>query len=54
MARAIVMGNFDGVHLGHQSLFSHARSVAKTVIALTFEPHPKGQGRGRLGALSCA
>ena len=38
---AIAIGNFDGVHLGHQALFSAARRDARgPVCALTFEPHP--------------
>jgi len=36
---ALALGNFDGVHLGHQALFRHAASLA-TPAALTFEPHP--------------
>lgn len=42
-ARAVVIGNFDGVHLGHQALFRQARSLLPAggkVIALTFWPHP--------------
>jgi len=40
---AIAIGNFDGVHLGHQALFARARELAGKggeVAALTFEPHP--------------
>jgi riboflavin kinase/FMN adenylyltransferase len=41
---AIAIGNFDGVHLGHQALFESARRGARAldgpVCALTFEPHP--------------
>lgn len=42
---AAVIGNFDGVHLGHQALLramaqqAHARGLAACVI--TFEPHPR-------------
>lgn len=40
----ITIGNFDGVHLGHQALFRQvvkkARELAGTSIAMTFEPHP--------------
>src|SRR5258708_36789034 len=38
---AMAIGNFDGVHLGHQALFAAARRDARgPVCALTFEPHP--------------
>ena len=40
----ITIGNFDGVHLGHQLLFSEVVQLAHqhkgTSIAITFEPHP--------------
>jgi riboflavin kinase/FMN adenylyltransferase len=40
----ITIGNFDGVHIGHQALFHEvvekADSIAGTSIAMTFEPHP--------------
>ena len=41
---AVAIGNFDGVHLGHQRLFEAARARARRrgqrAAALTFEPHP--------------
>jgi len=40
----ITIGNFDGVHLGHQALFSQVTKKASaldgTSVAMTFEPHP--------------
>ncbi|MGO9066947.1 MAG: riboflavin biosynthesis protein RibF [Myxococcaceae bacterium] len=36
---ALALGNFDGVHLGHQALFRLANSLGPPA-ALTFEPHP--------------
>ena len=40
----ITIGNFDGVHIGHQSLFhtviEKADAICGTSIAMTFEPHP--------------
>lgn len=42
---AAAMGNFDGVHLGHQSVIDQARAVARDIGAplgvVTFEPHPR-------------
>jgi riboflavin kinase/FMN adenylyltransferase len=38
---ALAIGNFDGVHLGHQALFAAVRRDARgPTSALTFEPHP--------------
>lgn len=40
----LTLGNFDGVHLGHQAIFkevvSRAKEIGGTSIAFTFEPHP--------------
>jgi riboflavin kinase/FMN adenylyltransferase len=40
----ITIGNFDGVHIGHQALFHEVIEKAETIdgtsIAMTFEPHP--------------
>jgi len=40
----ITIGNFDGVHIGHQALFheviERADSIGGTSIAMTFDPHP--------------
>jgi riboflavin kinase / FMN adenylyltransferase len=38
-ASAVCLGNFDGVHLGHQALFAQAKRLGRAV-ALTFQPHP--------------
>lgn len=40
--QAAVIGNFDGVHVGHRHLFRLAREAAGAgrVVAVTFEPHP--------------
>ena len=40
---AAAIGNFDGVHLGHQAVIDLTRSVADgaPLGVLTFEPHPR-------------
>lgn len=41
----LTIGNFDGLHRGHQALLArltaHARRVALPSVVLTFEPHPR-------------
>ena len=41
----VTVGNFDGVHLGHQAVVRRAREEAvargaEAVVAVTFDPHP--------------
>jgi riboflavin kinase/FMN adenylyltransferase len=40
----LTLGNFDGVHLGHQAIFNkvieRAHKINGTSIVFTFEPHP--------------
>ncbi len=40
----LTLGNFDGVHLGHQAIFrrvvERAGEISGTSVAFTFEPHP--------------
>jgi riboflavin kinase/FMN adenylyltransferase len=40
----LTIGNFDGVHIGHQALFheviERADAIGGTAVAMTFEPHP--------------
>jgi riboflavin kinase/FMN adenylyltransferase len=42
---ALTIGNFDGVHLGHQAMLSRLRDAAAKeglpACAMTFEPHPR-------------
>lgn len=42
---ALTIGNFDGVHLGHQALLAKVKQVAGEAgmqsAALVFEPHPR-------------
>lgn len=37
----VAIGNFDGVHLGHQAVIGAARALGGTLGVLTFEPHPR-------------
>jgi riboflavin kinase/FMN adenylyltransferase len=40
----ITLGNFDGVHLGHQKIFERVKEEASKIhgeaVVITFEPHP--------------
>ncbi len=38
---AVALGNFDGVHLGHQSVIAEARARGAPLGIVTFEPHPR-------------
>ena len=42
---ALTIGNFDGVHRGHQAMMQRLRQEARQrglpVGVLTFEPHPR-------------
>ena len=38
---AVAIGNFDGVHRGHQSLIAHTKILAPKLGVLVFEPHPQ-------------
>ncbi len=42
---AITVGNFDGVHMGHQQVLAelkgHAQAVNGSPLVVTFEPHPR-------------
>lgn len=45
LPRAVAIGVFDGLHLGHQAILSHARDAARasggSSLVFTFEPTPK-------------
>lgn len=56
---AVIIGNFDGVHRGHQAVLAQGRGIADTggypCVVLTFDPHPRevlgGTARPRLTSL---
>ena len=45
MPHAVTIGNFDGLHLGHQAMLARLQDVARTrdlpSCVLSFEPHPR-------------
>ena len=45
----VVIGNFDGVHRGHQAVIGEAWDLAQAadvpLVVLTFEPHPRSHFR---------
>ena len=55
---ALTIGNFDGVHRGHQALLGHVRAAASAMgleaAVMTFEPHPREFFAQRSGDLSKA
>jgi len=44
MGGIVTIGNFDGVHRGHQAMLStirgHAKAALLPVVVVTFDPHP--------------
>jgi riboflavin kinase / FMN adenylyltransferase len=53
---ALAIGNFDGVHRGHQALLRQALAVRRPAGVMVFEPHPReyfqpGQAHFRLTPL---
>ena len=48
--RAVAIGTFDGVHLGHRAVLDAALAAARetgtTATVVTFHPHPRGVVRG--------
>ena len=39
--RAVALGTFDGVHLGHRRVLEAARAAGPRATAVTFWPHPR-------------
>ena len=53
----VVLGMFDGLHLGHQRILSitvrNARAEGAEAVLLTFDPHPEAVLRGSRPPLLC-
>ena len=54
MSGAVVVGTFDGVHLGHRRVVETALATGLPVTALTFHPHPRAVVQGNLVELVCS
>ncbi|MDF2749666.1 MAG: ribF [Gaiellaceae bacterium] len=54
MKGAVVVGTFDGVHLGHRRVVETALATGLPVTALTFHPHPRTVVQGNLVELVCS
>ena len=39
--RAVALGTFDGVHLGHRRVIESALAVGSQATVVTFDPHPR-------------
>jgi riboflavin kinase / FMN adenylyltransferase len=39
--RAVAIGTFDGVHLGHRAVIERARATGLRSAVVTFDPHPR-------------
>jgi riboflavin kinase/FMN adenylyltransferase len=39
--RAVALGTFDGVHLGHRQVLDAALAAGRTPTVVTFDPHPR-------------
>jgi len=46
---SVAMGNFDGLHLGHQSVIDQARGRGTPLGVISFEPHPREFFAARAG-----
>jgi riboflavin kinase/FMN adenylyltransferase len=50
--RAVALGTFDGVHLGHRRVLEVARETGLTSTVVTFDPHPRTALGNRVDLLS--
>ena len=50
--RAVALGTFDGVHLGHRRVIETARDTGLTSTVVTFDPHPRAALGNQVDLLS--
>jgi riboflavin kinase / FMN adenylyltransferase len=50
--RAVAIGTFDGVHLGHRAVVRAAVDAGRTPTVVTFDPHPRSVLGNRVELLS--
>ena len=50
--RAVAIGTFDGVHLGHRAVIRAATDAGQTPTVVTFQPHPRTAFGNRVALLS--
>lgn len=50
--RAVALGTFDGVHLGHRRVVETAQETGLTTTVVTFDPHPRTALGNRVELLS--
>ncbi|HEY8645144.1 MAG TPA: riboflavin biosynthesis protein RibF [Gaiellaceae bacterium] len=50
--RAVAIGTFDGVHLGHRAVIRAATDAGPTPTVVTFHPHPRTAFGNRVALLS--
>jgi riboflavin kinase/FMN adenylyltransferase len=50
--RAVAIGTFDGVHLGHRAVIRAAVDAGLTPTVVTFDPHPRTAFGNRVALLS--
>ena len=52
LPRAVAIGTFDGVHLGHQAVIRAAVQAGRRPTVVTFDPHPRTAFGNRVELLS--
>src|SRR5512132_4134923 len=50
--RAVALGTFDGVHLGHRRVIETARDTGLRSTVVTFDPHPRAALGNQVDLLS--